>query len=59
AGVDKSDDDMFAALRKVALQEDSWNKALSNYSKGMRQKTAIAFACSGPFRSPISVQSDH
>ncbi len=26
AGVDKSDDDMFAALRKVALQEDSWNK---------------------------------
>ena len=44
AGVDKSDDDMFAALRKVALQEDSWNKALSNYSKGMRQKTAIALA---------------
>lgn len=44
AGVDKSEDDVFAALRKVALQDDAWNKALSNYSKGMRQKTAIALA---------------
>jgi ABC-2 type transport system ATP-binding protein len=44
AGVDKTDEDIFAALRKVALQENSWKKALSNYSKGMRQKTAIALA---------------
>lgn len=44
AGVNKTDENVFTALRKVALQEDSWNKALSNYSKGMRQKTAIALA---------------
>lgn len=44
AGVTKTDEDVFAALRKVALQEDAWNIALSNYSKGMRQKAAIALA---------------
>lgn len=44
AGIEKSDDEVFAALRKVALQKASWNNALSNYSKGMRQKTAIALA---------------
>jgi len=32
------------ALTRVALQEGAWNRAMSNYSKGMRQKTAIALA---------------
>lgn len=44
AAVEKSDDEIFAAFRKVALQEDAWNKSLQHYSKGMRQKTAIALA---------------
>ncbi|APD89761.1 ABC transporter ATP-binding protein [Alteromonas mediterranea] len=44
AGLNKSDNEISVALRKVALQENAWNNALSNYSKGMRQKTAIALA---------------
>ncbi len=32
------------ALKRVALQENAWHRAMSNYSKGMRQKVAIALA---------------
>lgn len=32
------------ALTRVALQEKAWHQPMSNYSKGMRQKTAIALA---------------
>ena len=44
AGVEKTDDAIHEALKKVALQENAWHNTLSNYSKGMRQKTAIALA---------------
>lgn len=44
AGISKSDPDIDEALSKVALQVDARQKALSSYSKGMRQKTAIALA---------------
>ncbi len=33
-----------AALRRVALQKAAWNQPVATYSKGMRQKTAIAMA---------------
>ena len=33
-----------AALTQVALAADAWDRRLSTYSKGMRQKTAIALA---------------
>ncbi|SHG84914.1 ABC transporter ATP-binding protein [Ferrimonas marina] len=33
-----------AALTRVALQPTAWHKKMSEYSKGMRQKTAIALA---------------
>lgn len=32
------------AFEKVALQKDAWDRQLQTYSKGMRQKTAIALA---------------
>lgn len=32
------------AFEKVALQKDAWERQLQTYSKGMRQKTAIALA---------------
>lgn len=44
AGVQKDDSAIFTALNKVALQENAWHNTLANYSKGMRQKTAIALA---------------
>jgi len=44
ASVQRSQADIEAALNKVALQTDAWQQSLSKYSKGMRQKTAIALA---------------
>lgn len=44
AGKSKSDADIANALQKVALQPQAWKMKLSSYSKGMRQKTAIALA---------------
>lgn len=44
AGVQRSAADIESALNKVALQADAWQQNLSLYSKGMRQKTAIALA---------------
>lgn len=44
AGKPKSVDEITTALKRVALQETAWNSALGGYSKGMRQKTAIALA---------------
>lgn len=44
SGKQKTDNDIAAALQRVALQEASWHSVLAGYSKGMRQKTAIALA---------------
>ncbi|MBU2979997.1 ABC transporter ATP-binding protein [Alteromonas sp. C1M14] len=44
AGKEKTDDDIALALKKVALQPHAWQTRLQSYSKGMRQKTAIALA---------------
>mgnify|MGYP000188639286 CR=1 FL=1 len=44
AEVKKSIPEIEQALMRVALQKDAWHRELSNYSKGMRQKTAIALA---------------
>ncbi|MDP2717009.1 ABC transporter ATP-binding protein [Rheinheimera sp.] len=44
SGKQKTSGDIAEALQRVALQEASWNSALAGYSKGMRQKTAIALA---------------
>jgi ABC-2 type transport system ATP-binding protein len=44
AGVEKNTNDIEIAFEKVALQKEAWHQNLSSYSKGMRQKTAIALA---------------
>ena len=44
SGNKRSHEDIVNALKRVALQESSWTSALGSYSKGMRQKTAIALA---------------
>ena len=44
AGITSAKDKIESALKRVALQQDAWYRSLSNYSKGMRQKTAIALA---------------
>lgn len=44
AGIAKSVQDIEATLERVALQPQAWQMPLSSYSKGMRQKTAIALA---------------
>ncbi|MBB6523029.1 ABC transporter ATP-binding protein [Pseudoteredinibacter isoporae] len=44
AEISKSQSEIEEALSRVALQPEAWNSQLSNYSKGMRQKTAIALA---------------
>ncbi|NVK56788.1 MAG: ABC transporter ATP-binding protein [Alteromonadaceae bacterium] len=44
AGKPQTDDAISAALQRVALQESAWHSLLGGYSKGMRQKTAIALA---------------
>ncbi|GEA09687.1 ABC transporter ATP-binding protein [Alteromonas sp. KUL49] len=43
-GINRTEDDIKQALNRVALQVNAWHKPLSSYSKGMRQKTAIALA---------------
>ncbi len=44
ASVERTKADIESALTRVALQPEAWHKHLSHYSKGMRQKTAIALA---------------
>lgn len=44
ADIEKSKTDIDQAFDKVALQSDARNRQLQTYSKGMRQKTAIALA---------------
>ncbi|GGP52213.1 ABC transporter ATP-binding protein [Shewanella saliphila] len=44
ADITKTEAQIEQALKRVALQEPAWHRAMSNYSKGMRQKTAIALA---------------
>jgi ABC-2 type transport system ATP-binding protein len=44
AGISKARSAIEDAFTRVALQDSAWNKALQTYSKGMRQKTAIALA---------------
>lgn len=44
ANVNKSQSEIEVALKRVALQEAAWHRAMLGYSKGMRQKTAIALA---------------
>jgi ABC-2 type transport system ATP-binding protein len=44
AAIPKSEQDISAALERVALQPNAWQSPLGGYSKGMRQKTAIALA---------------
>ncbi|MBH0047306.1 ATP-binding cassette domain-containing protein [Pseudoalteromonas sp. NZS11_1] len=44
ADIKKSDEQINAAFNRVALQRDAWDRHMQTYSKGMRQKTAIALA---------------
>ncbi|WP_448245456.1 ABC transporter ATP-binding protein [Thalassotalea agariperforans] len=44
ANITRTESDIAQALKRVALQEKAWRQLMSNYSKGMRQKTAIALA---------------
>lgn len=44
AEVSRSDAQISQALQRVALQREAWHRPMANYSKGMRQKVAIALA---------------
>lgn len=44
ANIERSDDQIHQAFKRVGLQNDAWNRLMQTYSKGMRQKTAIALA---------------
>lgn len=44
SGIQKTSTDIHAALERVALKDNARNQRLGAYSKGMRQKTAIALA---------------
>jgi ABC-2 type transport system ATP-binding protein len=44
ADIKKSDGDINRVFKRVALQQDAWDRNMQTYSKGMRQKTAIALA---------------
>lgn len=44
ADIKKSDNEISHAFKRVSLQEGAWHRQLQTYSKGMRQKTAIALA---------------
>ncbi|WP_371194384.1 ABC transporter ATP-binding protein [Glaciecola sp. SC05] len=44
AEIRKSHADIDQAFERVALQSDAWDRQLQTFSKGMRQKTAIALA---------------
>ena len=44
ADIKKSEAEISEAFNRVSLQENAWHRQLQTYSKGMRQKTAIALA---------------
>ena len=44
ANIQKTVNDIHQALERVSLQPRAWNENLGRYSKGMRQKTAIALS---------------
>lgn len=44
ADIIRSELEIEQAFEKVSLQANAWNSPLQNFSKGMRQKTAIALA---------------
>jgi len=44
ADIKRSTVEIEQALQRVALQESAWHRTMADYSKGMRQKTAIALA---------------
>lgn len=44
AQIKRSKQDIADVFKRVALQEQAWHRTLGGYSKGMRQKTAIALA---------------
>lgn len=44
ADINKTDEQINAAFNRVALQKGAWERPMQTYSKGMRQKTAIALA---------------
>jgi ABC-2 type transport system ATP-binding protein len=44
AEIQKSNNDIDEAFERVSLQNDAWDRQLHTFSKGMRQKTAIALA---------------
>lgn len=44
AQVTRSQNEIEQALNRVALQEGAWHRGMDQYSKGMRQKVAIALA---------------
>ena len=44
SGVTSSSDEIEAGLDQVRLSKDVWSQQLASYSKGMRQKVAIALA---------------
>lgn len=44
AGLDYSNEEIIAFLKKAGLQEEAYHKRLVGYSKGMRQKVGIAIA---------------
>jgi ABC-2 type transport system ATP-binding protein len=44
ANIQRSDEQINQAFTRVALQEDARDRLMQTYSKGMRQKTAIALA---------------
>ncbi len=44
ANITRSETEITQAFKRVALQEKAWQQPMSNYSKGMRQKTAIALS---------------
>jgi len=44
AEIQKSQDDINQAFKRVSLQHSAWDRKLDTFSKGMRQKTAIALA---------------
>ncbi|TMO02994.1 ATP-binding cassette domain-containing protein [Pseudoalteromonas sp. S558] len=44
ADIKKTDEQINAAFIRVDLQQDAWDRHMQIYSKGMRQKTAIALA---------------
>ncbi|MEM1268998.1 MAG: ABC transporter ATP-binding protein [Bacteroidota bacterium] len=43
-GADLSSAHLESCLRRVGLQEEAWDRRLSGYSKGMRQKVGVAIA---------------